>query len=37
VNLDRPSLWLGITIGLLFAALLFELCKWFDAHLIIVR
>lgn len=37
MNDERQALWKGICIGLLFAAFLFEVCKWFDAHIIFVR
>ena len=30
-------MWYGFVLGMLFAALIFELCEWADRHLIFVR
>jgi hypothetical protein len=39
--IDRNSFWFGVSLGFVFglvlAAFVFEVCKWFDAHTIIIR
>jgi hypothetical protein len=37
VNIDRPSFWFGVIAGLLVAAFIFEVCKWAEAHVILLR
>ena len=37
MNIDRPSFWFGMIAGLLVAAFIIEVCKWLDAHTIIIR
>lgn len=35
MNVDR--FWLGFVTGVLIAAFIFELCKWAEAHIILLR
>ena len=37
MNIDRPSFWFGVIVGLLIAAFIFEVLKWLLTHTIIIR